>query len=131
MRRIPNPNPQDPDRLGQLYMAAALVLFLFAFAMLGKLVHGAEETRPVVYVYTVRGCQPCKRLKTDIADGRLSAFRIVYRDPPEWVTTVPVLHFQGADGLWHRFPAHEGGWGPGYADRFIRRWHFWNPNGVL
>lgn len=119
---------RDPhfDRDGYL-VAIVVTAAALALGIMASRAHPAEQdTRPVIYAYTMKGCQPCGWLHRDVDAGKLSQFRVVFRDPPEWVETVPVLHYQGSGGKWKVFR----GWrSDGSPEKFAARWEFWNRKG--
>lgn len=110
-------DPFDAEPMAWALAAAVAIGVIAAYAK-----GGDPDTRPVVYAYTAHGCQPCNFLHRDVDAGKLAGFRVEFRDPPEWCETVPCLHYRAANGKWKLFR----GWTDGSAERFTKRWEFWN-----
>ena len=58
----------------------------------------AKASKPEVILYTTSSCPACDSLKNKLSC--VPAIEFVCRDPPAWVTSVPVLHWQADNGRW-------------------------------
>lgn len=59
-----------------------------------------QDSRPLVYFYTMPNCKPCQAVKDDILSGKLWMLKIEMREAPGWVTTAPAFHYQDVKGDW-------------------------------
>lgn len=92
-----------------------------------------EDHRPVIRLYSSRGCRVCQWLQQRVDRGTLSEFRWQFfgdKDRPEWVQFTPAAHFQGVDGKWYIYPRQDGSLTdpPKWSDEEFRvRWLVHNP----
>jgi hypothetical protein len=95
------------------------------------------DNRPVIRLYSSRGCQTCQWLKARIAQGKFSEFRWEFcedADRPDWVQFTPAAHFEGADGQWFVYPRQDGSvtQAPTWSDdEFRQRWLAHHPGARL
>lgn len=89
------------------------------FSVFGK----SAQPKPVVYIYVgdPRTCVPCRIAKAEIESLTKKQveelpFRLIVRDPPEWVRATPTLHWSEPDGISRQIQ----GW-PGIKS-FVARW---------
>lgn len=66
-------------------------------------VNDAAGARPVVYVHSTPGCQPCNFLWQRIRAGEFPEFQFEERPPEQWMQFVPTLTFEAMDGKTYRF----------------------------
>jgi hypothetical protein len=79
-----------------------------------------DDKRPVVWLYSTKGCEPCEKLKAAFAEhqGELP-FRLRETSAPEWVKTFPTLHWNDHKGS----GKHVNGWSQSATvERFLEIW---------
>lgn len=83
------------------------------------------KTSPVVILYTGKGCDACDKLK-----NRLSCvpqIKFIEKAPGDWVTSIPVLQWQGDDGRWWSMGNH----GEGVdLQSFVKEYNGTNPSQI-
>lgn len=57
-----------------------------------------KPSKPEVILYTTANCPACVSLKNKLSC--VPAISFVEQEPPAWVTSVPVFHWQADDGRW-------------------------------
>lgn len=67
----------------------------------------SEKSDPIVRLYVSDNCPACDRLKDNLSC--VPAIKFVEREPEGWVTSTPVLQWQGEDGRWWSMGNHGAG----------------------
>lgn len=57
---------------------------------------------PTLYVSSIEGCAPCRKLERDYKAGKFHPFKVVFRPDPDWTGEYPVIRWEEG-GQWKCF----------------------------
>ena len=62
----------------------------------------ASAGPPTLYVSSIEGCAPCRKLERDYKNGKFAPFTVVFRPDPNWEGGYPVIRWQ-EEGQWKAY----------------------------
>jgi len=85
----------------------------------------SEKSDPVVRLYVSDACPACDKLKDKLTC--VPAIKFVECEPEDWVTSTPVLQWQGEDGRWWSMGNHGAGVD---LQQFVKEFNGTNPSRI-
>ena len=62
----------------------------------------STEEPPTLYISSIDGCAPCRKLERDYKAGKFHPFKVVFVPDPDWTGGYPVIRWE-EDGQWKCF----------------------------